>query len=125
MKEGRPVEGTAIGISNTTDGCVGYFFSITNRTARSLKIRLSRNESPPAVSGLATIVQTTIEPKSEWNAALYPPDQPTPWSANLEYFAEPGPLAKKLQSIGAYFRLRPKDPQWITAQTIKINEGEK
>jgi hypothetical protein len=118
----RPVEGTAIGISTLSDGCVGYFFSITNRSNRPLQVRLGRNEAPPAVSGVATIVRTIIPPQSEWNVALYPPDAPVPWSATLEYFPEPGPLMRRLRAMAASMHFRLRDSQWVTAQTIPIEE---
>lgn len=125
ISQSRPIRLSAVGRATMDDGSPGYFFSITNRSNRPLKVRLSRNEAPPVVSGVAIIVHTTIAPKSQWRAALWPPDEPAPWSATLEYFPEPGPLTRKLQSIGAYFRLRPKDPQWTTVQTIQIKEGGK
>ena len=121
----KPVEGTAIGISNLDDGCVGYFFSVTNRSNRPLQVRLGRNEAPPAVSGVATIMRTTMPPRSGWQVALYPPDAPAPWSAKLEYFQEPSPLMKKVRALAASLHLRVRDPQWVTAQTIQIEEGAK
>lgn len=121
----QPVHGTAIGISNMADGCVGYFFSITNRSERPLKVRLGRNEAPPHVSGVATIVQTTLAPKSDWNVALYPPDEPVPWSATLEYFPEPTALTKWLRKIAATLRIRSRDPQWAVVQTFQIEAAAK
>ena len=121
----KPVEGTAVGISNMADGCVGYFFSVTNRSNRPLQVRLGRNEAPPAVSGVATIMHTTMPPRSGWQVALYPPDAPAPWSARLEYFQEPSPLMKKVRNLAASLRIRMRDPQWVTAQTIQIEEGVK
>lgn len=112
-------------MSNMTDGCVGYFFSITNRSERPLKVRLGRNEAPPHVSGVATLVQTTLAPKSDWNVALYPPDEPVSWSATLEYFPEPTALTKWLCKIAATLHIRSRDPQWTVVQTFKIQAAVK
>jgi hypothetical protein len=115
-----PVSGYALGRLTSDDGSVGYFFSITNRSNRPLQVRLRRNEAPPKVSGVATIIHTTIQPKSHWDAPLCPPDEAVPWSATLEYLPERGSLMKKLQPVAAFLRLPSRDPQWITAQTIQI-----
>jgi len=119
------VEGKAVGIANTADGCVGYFCSVTNRSNRPLKVRLRHNESMQAISGVATVVRTTIQPKSDWNVALYPLGEPLPWSATLEYFPEESPVMTTFRRMGAFFRIRLKEPDWMMAQRIKIDERGK
>lgn len=123
--EDGPVKGRGLGRSTLGDGSVGYFFSVTNRSNRPLEVRLYRNEAPPKVSGVAIIIKHTIQPRSQWRAALCPPDEPAPWSATLEYFQEPSPLMKKLSRIAAFLHFKQRDPQWMTAQTIQIEEGVK
>ena|ERR1043165_9100000 len=108
IRGSSPIQITVIGRKNLDDGSVGYFFSVTNRSNRPLEVRLYRNEAPPKVSGVATIVKRTMAAQSQWYVALCPPDEPVPWSASLEYFQEPSPLMMKLRPLTASLHFRVK-----------------